>query len=76
MILNFPVGEQPVYANLNELNVQVSGQGGESDSDKTPTTRDPPFVPNGSNPKVKGGKVINTDINRKFVSQSFILYIM
>lgn len=54
--------EQPVYANLNELNIQVQDQdadvqvqseGGESDADKTPTTHGPPFVPNGSGPKVR-----------------------
>ncbi|XP_045194003.2 protein MTSS 2-like isoform X2 [Mercenaria mercenaria] len=48
------IGEQPVYANLNELNIQVQGQGGDSDTDKTPTTRDPPFEPNAANPKLDG----------------------
>ncbi|XP_053373615.1 uncharacterized protein LOC128546638 isoform X2 [Mercenaria mercenaria] len=49
-------GEQPVYANLKELNVQVQGQGGDSDTDKTPktVTRDPPFEPNAANPEFDG----------------------
>lgn len=39
-------GEQPVYANLNEISPQ------NNDSDRTPTSRDPPGEANGAGPKV------------------------
>ncbi|XP_060566052.1 protein MTSS 2-like isoform X2 [Ruditapes philippinarum] len=56
------IGEQPVYANLNELNVQIQSQGGDSDTDKTPTTRDPPFEPNTPSPKVERPQLDGMDL--------------
>lgn len=52
MILVVFSGEQPVYANLKDLNIQVQGQ--ETDIDKTPTAREPPStdMSNGQEPKV------------------------
>ncbi|KAL4234255.1 Metastasis suppressor protein 1 [Mactra antiquata] len=50
------IGEQPVYANLNDINLKVQCASEEVDIDKTPTARDPPTsgVTNGDGPKFDG----------------------